>query len=105
MPANETVLSEDIQFKGKLYIQEALMINGSFRGYIQTTDKLMIEREARVEADIDAVELRVAGFLQGNVFASKKIALEKTAQLVGDLRTADLQVASGAVIRGTCVMD
>ncbi len=100
-----TVLGKDIKFQGKLHLKDSLTINGTFRGYIQTPGHLEIGPSAVVEADIDASEVRIDGYVQGNVFASKKIELHKNATLHGDLRTSDLQIASGSRFRGACVMD
>ena len=105
MEVEATVLGKDIKFQGKLHLKDTLTINGSFRGYVQTPSQVNIGPSAVVEADVDAAEVNIDGYVQGNVFASKKIDLRKSGTLYGDLRTSDLQIASGSRFRGTCVMD
>ena len=105
MKGEVTVLSEDISFRGKLYLKDALKINGYFRGYIQTPGELHVGPAGKVEADIDAGEVSIEGQVQGNVFASKNLRVRKNAQIIGDIRTENLQIDSGARFRGACVMD
>ena len=105
MKRERTVLGEDINFKGKLYLKDSLTINGYFRGYIQTPEELLIGSAGKVEADIDAGDVCVEGRVQGNVFASKSLRIRKNAQILGDIRTGNLQVESGSRFRGACIMD
>lgn len=105
MREERTILSEDISFKGKLYLKDALTVNGYFKGYIQAADQLLIGPGAKVEADIDAKEICIEGQVHGNVFASKNIQIRKSAQMFGDIRTENLQIESGSRFRGTCIMD
>ncbi len=103
--ANTTILSEDIKLRGKLHLKESLVIHGTLQGYIQSPGELQIGSAARIEADIDADEVCVDGYVQGNVFAAKKLSLRKNAQLVGDIRTSELEVEKGARFSGNCIMD
>ncbi len=105
MKGEPTFLGDDIRFHGKLYSSESVAIHGEFKGYIQTAADLVISPSARVNADIDAVDIVVEGSAQGNLFASKKLELRKHSQVVGDVRTAALQIDVGARLRGTCIMD
>lgn len=101
----DTVLGEDITFRGKLQFKQNLQINGKFKGSIQTGGHLIIGAGAQVEADIEAGEVTVDGQLQGNVTAVDNIDLRKDARLRGDLRTPNLQIASGSRFSGNCIMD
>lgn len=101
----DTVLGEDISFRGKLQFKKSLQINGKFKGSITTGGHLIIGPGARVEADIEAGDVSVEGQLQGNVTATRQIDLLKNARIRGDLRTPDLQIASGSRFSGNCIMD
>ena len=105
MKGERTILSEDISFRGKLYLKDALTINGHFKGYIQTPGELLVGPAGKVEADIDAGEVCIEGQVQGNVFAGKRLQIRKNAQIAGDIRTENLQIDPGSRFRGTCIMD
>jgi cytoskeletal protein CcmA (bactofilin family) len=47
----DTVIGEDISFRGSLIYSNTLKINGNFKGTIQTTGKLIIGESGEVEAD------------------------------------------------------
>ena len=105
MKGETTLLGDDIKFQGKLQLNDSLIINGEFKGTINAASDLTVGPTAKVNADIEAVELYVSGIIQGNIFASKKLELRKHSQLNGDVRTPALQIDLGARLSGNCIMD
>ncbi|MCE9599334.1 MAG: polymer-forming cytoskeletal protein [Spirochaetia bacterium] len=101
----DTILGEDIQFRGRLQFKKNLKISGSFRGKIQTAGHLIVGAGAHVEADVEAAFITIEGELKGNLQAGKKLEIKKSAKLVGDVRTADLHVEPGSHFTGSCIMD
>ena len=101
----DTILGDDIIFRGKLRFKKNLKVNGQFRGKIDTQGHLIIGKTAQVEADIEAGTVTVEGSLRGNINAEKKIDIMSTARLTGDLRSPDLQILSGSKFNGNCLMD
>lgn len=100
----DTVIGEDIAFRGSLVYTNTLKINGNFKGTIQTTGKLIIGSTAEVEADMEVGTLIVEGKLKGNVNAREKIELRKPSELIGDIQTPVLEVESGSRFLGNCSM-
>ncbi len=105
MKLNQTILGDDISFRGNLHVKGPLTINGLFKGYIQTPDHLVVGASAKIEGDVDASDISIDGYVKGNIFASKRIKFQKGSHVIGDLRTPDLQIDSGSRFQGTCVMD
>ncbi|MCB1166751.1 MAG: polymer-forming cytoskeletal protein [Leptospiraceae bacterium] len=105
MQEQETVLGEDIKFRGKLEFDHQLRVNGQFKGTIHSGGDLSIGSRARVEADIQTGVLVLEGELTGNVVASRKASLRRNCHLRGDLRAPDLEVESGSRFTGSCIMD
>ncbi|HMU84198.1 MAG TPA: polymer-forming cytoskeletal protein [Leptospiraceae bacterium] len=101
----DTVLGDDIQFRGRLQFKRNLKINGAFRGKIQTGGQLIVGSGAKVEADVEASHITVEGELRGNLQASKSLEIKRNAQVSGDIRTPDLHVESGSRFTGSCIMD
>ena len=105
MQEQETVLGEDIKFRGKLEFDQRLRVNGQFKGTINSGDDLSIGSRARVEADVQTGVLVLEGELTGNVVATRKVSLRKNCQLRGDVKSPDLEVESGSRFTGSCIMD
>ncbi|MBU44955.1 MAG: cell division protein [Spirochaetaceae bacterium] len=105
MQEQETVLGEDIKFRGKLEFDQRLRVNGQFKGTINSGGDLSIGSRARVEADVQTGVLVLEGELTGNVVATRKVSLRKNCQLRGDVKSPDLEVESGSRFTGSCIMD
>lgn len=101
----DTVLGEDIRFRGKLQFRESLQINGQFQGKIDTEGHLEIGPTAQVVADVEASTVSIQGEVQGNIVARRKVDLLSKARLTGDIRTPDLEIQSGSHFSGNCIMD
>ena len=62
---------------------------------------VVIAEGARVQADVSAAEIIVAGFVRGNLSASGRVELSPTSHLVGDISTKALIVREGAAVNGS----
>jgi cytoskeletal protein CcmA (bactofilin family) len=63
-----------------------------------------IGAEAKVKANVEAVDIFLAGELTGNVKATGKLMLKAGARLNGNVETAMLSVEPGAILNGKCTM-
>ncbi|NCN09098.1 MAG: polymer-forming cytoskeletal protein [Leptospira sp.] len=100
----DTVIGEDISFRGSLIYSNTLKINGNFKGTIQTTGKLIVGESGSLEADLEVGVLVVEGKVKGNVNAKEKIELKKPSELIGDIKSPNLEVESGSKFLGNCSM-
>ena len=100
----DTIISNDINFKGKLKFKHSLKIKGTFEGKIETDGYLIIGREATVSADIKARVVSVSGIVNGKIKASQRINLHKNSKTNGDLIAPDLMMEQGSLFNGTCLM-
>jgi len=92
-------------FNGHLYFKESLCIQGRFKGTIQATGDLVVDKGAIVEADqITVASLIVYGTVVGAVNAVDKIDLFPGAEVRGDLTAARLRIADGVLFEGQCSM-
>ena len=81
-----------------------LRINGKFEGTLDTKGKLLIGRNADINANIVGENISVAGKIKGNIHAKKSLALEATAAVAGDVETPNLAITDGAVLNGRISM-
>ncbi len=100
----DTVIADDIEFKGKILFKNSLKLKGSFEGKIETDGNLIISQEAVVSADIKAGIVSINGEISGRVNANKYVELYNKSKTNCDLITPDLFIEKGAVFNGTCIM-
>ncbi|HSG99942.1 MAG TPA: polymer-forming cytoskeletal protein [candidate division Zixibacteria bacterium] len=99
-----TILGKETTFTGTIELKGGLRIDGVVKGKIVSTDEVTIGQTGKVEAEIDAREVIVAGQLVGDINASEKIELQSTSDVEGDLRSKSLVIEQGAVFCGGCHM-
>jgi cytoskeletal protein CcmA (bactofilin family) len=95
-----TVIGPDVQIKGSLTFEKPARIHGQVEGTITTPGRVLIAREGKVVADIEAAAIIVEGDVQGGLTATERLELKATAHCEGDVRAAKLTVDSGAVFSG-----
>ncbi|MDR0732307.1 MAG: polymer-forming cytoskeletal protein [Treponema sp.] len=102
---DEVVLGESTSFDGFLRFRETLRIRGKFKGTIEATGALIVDKGAVVEADrISVTSLTVYGTVIGAVFAIDKVDMLSGAELRGDVTAARLRIADGVLFDGQCSM-
>jgi cytoskeletal protein CcmA (bactofilin family) len=99
------VFGDSTSFNGILRFKETLCIQGKFKGTIEATGALIVDRGAVVEADhISVTSLTVYGTVVGAVHAIDKIDILSGAQVRGDMTAARLRIADGVLFEGQCSM-
>lgn len=88
-------------FEGDLSFEGRVRLDGLFRGCLRTDDALEIGPGGRVEGEVHAAEVRVAGAVDGLLRVSRLLVLEATASVSGELRANRLEVQPGARLRAT----
>jgi cytoskeletal protein CcmA (bactofilin family) len=99
------VFGDSTNFNGHLCFKESLCIKGRFKGTIEASGDLIVDKGAIVEADhISVSSLVVLGTVVGAVHALDKIDLFPGAEVKGDLTAARLRIADGVLFEGQCSM-
>jgi len=103
--ASASALGPTLAVKGEIAGDEDLVLRGSFQGSIKLRHHgLTIEPGARVEADIEADHVAVAGELTGNIAAAGRVVLSSEARMKGDITAARIHIRDGAQFRGSIKM-
>ena len=95
-----TVIAKEDSLSGRLQIRGNGSVMGTFSGRIECDGELLIGPEARVEADLKANKVTIAGFVKGNVIAMTRLKIANTGRLEGDARVGALVVLEGGVHHG-----
>jgi cytoskeletal protein CcmA (bactofilin family) len=99
------ILGKTTSFTGILKFETTLRIQGVFRGTIEASGDLIVDREAVVDADhITVSSLTVYGNVSGTVHAHDKIDMMGGAKVHGDVTAAKLRIADGVLFDGKCKM-
>ncbi|PAU75412.1 bactofilin family protein [Halomonas salipaludis] len=92
--------------EGSVVGEEELIIDGQVVGTVEfKRNTVSIGNDGRVEGDIVAQTLHVAGSVEGRLIASHKITVHHTAQISGTIITPCLVLEDGAVFQGNIDMD
>jgi len=103
--AKIVLLGRTTSFTGILKFETTLRIQGSFRGTIEASGDLIVDKDAVVEADhITVSSLTVYGSISGTVYAVNKVDMMSGARVHGDVSAARLRIADGVLFEGRCKM-
>jgi cytoskeletal protein CcmA (bactofilin family) len=96
----ETRLDSTSTFKGHLATSDDLLVEGKVEGTIESSAKVVVAAEARVEGRITARDVEVAGVVKGDVVAKGHFRLASTGRIDGDVKAEHMSVEDGGVLHG-----
>ena len=99
-----TIVGKGTFITGDMQVQNSLRIDGKVKGNVKVTDTVVIGKEGKVEGNVNAKHLFLAGTVKGNITASGKVLLESTASVFGDITAVRLVIDEGALFDGKCAM-
>jgi len=100
-----TVFGPQTSFNGILRFQNTLKIQGSFKGSIDATGALIVDKGAVIEVDhLYVTSLVVYGTVIGSVHAKDKVDMYPGAKVHGDVEAAHLRIADEVLFEGQCSM-
>lgn len=99
----ETVLGANTTLEGTLRSNANVRLDGTFTGTLEINGNVLVGETAKINADINAKNVSIAGAVRGNV-SGKKVQLLRTGRIWGDIRAAALTTEEGAFIDGKITM-
>jgi len=106
MPEKESCLiGSKVTVKGSISGNQDLVVQGRVEGRVGLENRLTVEEEGSVQADVEVSEAAVHGELRGDVVASKAAFLHATARVAGNIRAPRIVIEEGARFSGTIEMD
>ena len=97
---NFTVLGKDVTFKGIVYFEGTVQLDGCVEGEIHTTGVLVVGEHAEIRGSVSVGTLLSSGKIHGTVAAVDKVQLLKTAVQIGDVHTPAFSIEDGAYFKG-----
>lgn len=86
--------------RGELSGEADVRLGGELEGKVNLTGTVVILEGARIQGDIAATDIVVAGAIHGNLMASDKVELSPTGRLAGDIRSKVVVVREGGKVSG-----
>jgi len=103
--SKETVITKTTSLEGSLKAEGAVRILGVMEGQIEVAGAVIIGPEARVQANVQAHHVAVAGVLKGNVKATDHVEILAGGSVYGDIAAPSLRIEEGAFFSGQSVME
>ncbi len=103
-PKIETILGPETQFEGILHSKGIIRIDGLVTGGVAEAEQVIVGETGKVEGDIQAKSVMVAGHVIGNITASNHIEILPSSQVYGDITTPHLTIYDGVIFQGNCTM-
>ena len=97
-------LDEHSDIEGTCTFSGTAMLNGKFKGQVQSSDTLIIGEGGVVNANINGACVLIRGEVVGNVVASERIELLGSARVFGDVEAPVVLVEEGVLFEGHCRM-
>ena len=99
----ETVLGANASMEGVLSSTGNVRMDGTFSGTLHITGNILVGETAKINADIDARNISIAGAVRGNV-TGNKVQILRTGRIWGDIHATALATEEGAFIDGRITM-
>jgi len=93
-------IGKGLILRGEISGEGDVQVEGEFEGKINLAGTVVICEGGKVQGDISATHITVAGLVRGDLMASGKVELSPTCQLVGSVQSKVLTVREGAVVKG-----
>lgn len=98
------LLCEGTIIVGDIKTKNDIRIDGIIKGKIITSGRLVVGSTARIEGNVDCVNIDVQGVVVGDIVASGAVALKSPAKVMGNISSAVLSIEPGVMFNGNCQM-
>jgi cytoskeletal protein CcmA (bactofilin family) len=98
------LLGRGTEFEGRLVFEGVVRIDGQFRGDIFSRDTLILGPDSRVEAQIDADVVLIAGYVEGEIRATTRVEIHPTGYVRGSVLAPVFKIEEGGMFDGTTQM-
>lgn len=100
-----TILGQETLLEGLLTTSETVRIDGLLKGEIRSEGSVIIGETGKVDGNIHALNILVAGLVDGNITIDERMEVTSTGMIVGDIVTKILVIEEGGSFKGNCSME
>lgn len=103
--AGDTIIAAGVKVEGDFTSEGNIIIEGEVIGSLHTAQDLVVGDNAKISADVSAMNARIAGIIRGNVLVRDRMEVAGTSRIDGDITTRVLLVEPGAQLNGRILMN
>ena len=103
--ASPTTIGRGITLRGEIRGEGSVSVLGQFEGDIVLDGTLHVGPEGRVDANITAHAIIIAGLVHGNLSAETRVEILPTGALAGTVKSRAFRAADGASVKGEVWLD
>ena len=92
------------KFEGKLFFDEIVRLDGTFKGEIVSKDTLIVGETADIDGEVEVGTFILSGKFKGNIKANTRVELRRPAKFEGTIETPVLVVEEGVSLNGNLSM-
>lgn len=98
------LLCEGTVIVGDIKTKNDIRIDGIIKGKIITSGRLVVGNTAKLEGNIDCVNVDVLGVVLGDIVATGAVSLKAPAKVMGNISAAIISIEPGVTFNGNCQM-
>jgi cytoskeletal protein CcmA (bactofilin family) len=99
-----TLIAGACHVEGEIKGAGEVHIEGTVKGKLDCSSSVLVAEGGKVEAEVKAETITIAGKLKGDAIASQKIELTPTAEVEGDITAPRILIREGATFEGQVFM-
>lgn len=100
-----SIIGSDMIVEGNIRAKDAIRVEGSVTGNIETEGSLVISATGKVKGNLRGNSIVIGGTLEGDLVCGGKTEVISTGKVFGNMHTKGLIVDENAVFQGQCVMN
>lgn len=101
---NATLISYGTSVTGDVQSETDLRIDGTVRGNVSTTAKIVVGATGFIEGNILGTQADVSGRVEGNIQVADLAQLRTKSRVEGNITAVSLQIEAGALFNGKSTM-
>lgn len=99
-------IGANLHFKGELQGDEDLIIEGRVEGRVSISQgSVTVGDRGRVDADIEAASIQVAGTVRGNLTGADRVVLLESGRVEGNITAKSVILENGCRFKGSIDME
>jgi len=98
------IIGSGTDIVGDLKSNGDIRIDGSIKGTIVSTGKVVVGSSGKVDGKITCQNADISGEVKAHIVVAELLSLKASAEVSGDILTNKLAIEPGAVFTGACKM-
>lgn len=100
-----SIIGSDAVIEGSFTTKDTTRIDGTIKGNVDTRGTLIIGPKGRIEGNVQAANVLVAGEVRGDMNVAEKIEASSSGKIIGDIQAKSLVIDENAMFQGRCTMN